>query len=187
MYRKIILAAVIAAILLVYILLTNGFRKIADAINNYPMFAVTTEAPGVDIGAPVMMSGVRIGLVKDIQARGHQIVFVLEIGRRHRIPAGSEARVQPGGITGARKITILPSQTAGFLDARDTLQLTGGRDAEGIDALKGIGEGIAGLGRFINRPSVIEAKLDTVIMLLRHREDLLMQNRSIRSEKAFEH
>jgi phospholipid/cholesterol/gamma-HCH transport system substrate-binding protein len=85
--------------------LTRGsFRQ------GYPLYAVFPWGAGLKQGQPVLLAGVAVGYVDDVELRREGTLLVsLRVHDDHEIPLGTTARVQAFGIFGDMVIALLPA------------------------------------------------------------------------------
>ena len=101
---------------LVLLVLTIGYLKNFPLINPPQRFNVLFhEIAGLTDSAAVYVDGVRVGNVDSIKLEGKRKVLVtLKINTDNiRVPAGSEFRILPNGLVGAKYVeVILPDLTS---------------------------------------------------------------------------
>ncbi len=91
-----------------YLLL--GASLIAPKTDVY--FADFADAGGIGVGTPVLMAGVKIGQVEQIELSNPKMARIsLGINRQYQIPQGSTAQVQGSLIgLGQQPVTIVPPE-----------------------------------------------------------------------------
>lgn len=94
----------------------RGFRK-----DHYELNVIFENVSGLEKGDPVLIAGVKVGQVSDVQLRGGGAIAVLSIQGRIRIPSDSEVYLQYTGVLGERAIQIVPGQRSDFLSHNDTV------------------------------------------------------------------
>jgi phospholipid/cholesterol/gamma-HCH transport system substrate-binding protein len=97
------------------------------ASENYPVVAKFDDIGGLKVGAPVTMSGVRVGQVSSIgyDMSVNRASVTLAIDRHYdHIPDDSDAAIQTSGLLGANYIAISPGGSETFLQAGGQLQFT---------------------------------------------------------------
>lgn len=135
---------VVVAVLAVVVGLYMG--GVWSRLNTYPIYVRMPNAGGVEAGADVMLSGVRIGSVAAVELDpdekywpGYPVVFTLAIRRGAKIPVGYVFGVDQGGLLGTRYIAVEPPKKAAEKRKEQYLQ----RGA----CVKGVGlVGLAGIG-----------------------------------------
>lgn len=85
-----------------------------------------TELSGANVATPVMISGYKVGSVREVQfdyseARGYSALLTLALDPGVRIPHGSRIRVKTNVLSGAELMVQSDSVTSGFYAAGDTL------------------------------------------------------------------
>ena len=92
---------------------------------NVQYYAVYDRIDGVQSASPVMMRGVKIGSVTDIEFSSQQsnrVVLVLTIGHKYHIPSDSEAKIVSSSLLGGKSVELTYGTATTFLAAGDTLQ-----------------------------------------------------------------
>jgi phospholipid/cholesterol/gamma-HCH transport system substrate-binding protein len=95
----------------------RGFSK------TYPAYALFEWGSGLKQGQPVLLAGVQVGYVDDVELRRNGRLFVtLGIERKYQIPQGSTATVQPVGFFGDQSVAIKPTtMTMASIPPGDTI------------------------------------------------------------------
>jgi phospholipid/cholesterol/gamma-HCH transport system substrate-binding protein len=94
---------------------------------SYSVIANFDDIGGLKVGAPVTMSGVRVGQVNAIgyDTSAYRAAVTLNIDRHYdHIPDDSDAAIQTSGLLGANYIGITPGGSDKFLQAGSQLQFT---------------------------------------------------------------
>ncbi len=109
----------------------------------YAMFAKFPWGAGLKQGQPVLLAGVNIGFVSDVQLVPDGTLLVnMTIKSNYKIPINSTATVEANGIFGDQLIAVTPVRaTTEFLPERDTIPT--GVSAPGIPDLLAKGDSIA--------------------------------------------
>ncbi len=109
----------------------------------YDMYTRFDWGAGVKQGQPVLLAGVAIGFVQQVELIPDGTLGVtLQIQKQYRIPTGSTASVQANGIFGDQLIAVTPVRaTKTFLPEKDTIPT--GRGTPGTNELLGKGDSIA--------------------------------------------
>jgi phospholipid/cholesterol/gamma-HCH transport system substrate-binding protein len=96
--------AVIVGIVGTLWLARRGFSK------TYTEYALFEWGAGLKTGQPVLLAGVQVGYVDEVELRRNGRLFVtLGIERQYQIPQGSVATVQPVGFFGDQSVAIKPT------------------------------------------------------------------------------
>jgi len=118
-------------------LVRGGFSE------GYPLFARFPWGAGLKQGQPVVLAGVNVGYVADVQLDPNGTIVVrMAIDDQYGIPKGSTATVVAVGIFGDQSIAINPVRASrGYVPHGDTLPV--GPTAPSINELLGRGDSIA--------------------------------------------
>jgi len=101
--------------------------QLARASQSYAVVADFDDIGGLKVGAPVTISGVRVGQVSSISydPSVYKAKVKLEISRRYdHIPDDSDAAIQTAGLLGANYVALNPGGSDTYLHAGSELQLT---------------------------------------------------------------
>ena len=118
-------------------LVRGGFSE------GYPLFARFPWGAGLKQGQPVVLAGVNVGYVADVQLDPNGTIVVrMAIDDQYGIPQGSTASVVAVGIFGDQSVAITPVRaTRQYIPPGDTLPV--GPTAPSINELLGRGDSIA--------------------------------------------
>lgn len=108
----------------------------------YEMFAKFPWGAGLKVGQPVLLAGVNIGFVSDVDLDPNGTLLVkMSIKKDYRIPINTTATVAANGIFGDQLIALTPVRaTTQFLPEKDTIPT--GISAPGIGDLVAKGDSI---------------------------------------------
>lgn len=96
-------AAIVVGVIGTLWLARRGFSK------SYPMYAVFDWGNNVKTGQPVLLAGVQVGYVDQVQLNPAGVLDVsLSIDRQWKIPEGTTATVQNEGFFGDKSIALHP-------------------------------------------------------------------------------
>jgi len=101
--------------------------QLTRASQSYPVVANFDDIGGLKVGAPVTMSGVRVGQVSAISYDSslYKAQVRLSIDRQFdHIPDDSDAAIQTSGLLGANYIALSPGGSDTFLHGGSELQFT---------------------------------------------------------------
>jgi len=89
----------------------------------YEVYSVYDWGAGLRQGQPVMLSGVSVGYVGDVDIRRDgKLVVQMRIYDKYRVPHGTTSRVAPNGVFGDMMVTLHPSKaTDDYFAAGDTV------------------------------------------------------------------
>jgi phospholipid/cholesterol/gamma-HCH transport system substrate-binding protein len=100
---------------------------IARATDSYGVIAKFDNIGGLKVGAPVKISGVRVGQVAAItyDPSAFKAAVSLSIERRYdKIPDDSDASIQTEGLLGANYVAVNPGGSETYLKAGSEVQFT---------------------------------------------------------------
>jgi phospholipid/cholesterol/gamma-HCH transport system substrate-binding protein len=101
--------------------------QFSRAADSYNIVAKFDNIGGLKVGAPVTMSGVRVGQVTAINydSSAYKAVVRIALDRRYdKIPDDSDAAIQTAGLLGANYIAIGPGGSDTYLKAGSELEFT---------------------------------------------------------------
>jgi phospholipid/cholesterol/gamma-HCH transport system substrate-binding protein len=101
--------------------------QLKRASESYSVIAKFDDIGGLKVGAPVTMSGVRVGQVTAIgyDTSVYRASVTLSIDHHYaQIPDDSDAAIQTSGLLGANYVAISPGGSETFLHAGSQLQFT---------------------------------------------------------------
>jgi phospholipid/cholesterol/gamma-HCH transport system substrate-binding protein len=109
----------------------------------YPLYARFPWGAGLKQGQPVLLAGVQVGFVDQVQLIPDGTITVkLQVHQEYQVPAGTTATVEPSGIFGDQLIALTPVKgSRGYIAAGDTVPT--GEGAPGVAALLDKGDSIA--------------------------------------------
>lgn len=145
--------------LVAILLLVGGImigRGVNLSVNKQVINVALPTSGGLDNGSPVVVNGVKRGMVVDVRNNGDGVIAAIEIDRVDDLHADATARVTILEITGGKKVEIFPGRTGRF----DLSQPMKGVVAPDItDLVIGIGD-VSGDAKSLIR------RLDTVLASL---------------------
>jgi phospholipid/cholesterol/gamma-HCH transport system substrate-binding protein len=92
--------------------------------STYTLYAFYPESGGLETSAPVMLNGVKIGYVDEIELRTGKvppIKLTLNIEKEYRLATGSVAELYSADLMGTRAIRIIPSGGQHYMGDQDTV------------------------------------------------------------------
>jgi phospholipid/cholesterol/gamma-HCH transport system substrate-binding protein len=101
--------------------------QLARAADTYAVIAKFDNIGGLKVGAPVEMSGVRVGTVTSISydLSVYKAVVNMSIDRKFdKIPDDSDAAIQTSGLLGANYVALNPGGSDTFLKTGGEVQFT---------------------------------------------------------------
>lgn len=89
----------------------------------YPLYTTFTWGAGLKQGQPVLLAGVNVGYVGDVDLRGDgALVVTMRVRKEYHVPKGTTATVEPNGFFGDVLVALRPSgPSASAFAAGDTI------------------------------------------------------------------
>lgn len=130
-------AAIIVAIVGSLWLARGGLSK------GYPLYAKFPWNSGLKQGQPVLLAGVNVGYVDEVDLRSDGTVLTtFRVGKQYKVPMGTKATVVANGIFGDMAIALTPiAPNPNSIPAGDTVPV--GPSAPGIAQITGKADSIA--------------------------------------------
>ena len=116
--------------LLVFIVFTililgiNYLKGLNILSNNREFFVVYEEIDGLQIGAPVLINGYKVGIVGDIDLKidtQQHLLVKLNIDKEFDIPLNSVSRIVNQDLMGTKGIRLILGKSSEILSSGDTL------------------------------------------------------------------
>lgn len=100
----------------------NNIKASNDSQNGYKVFARFRSTGGIEDGAPIKLSGIKVGYVvsQKIDPSTYQAVLTFKINSRIRIPEDSQAEILSDGLLGERYIRLTPGQSKKHMKPGET-------------------------------------------------------------------
>lgn len=93
--------------------------------DDYILYALFKKTDGVDIGAPVRLSGVPVGHVfKQELADNYEVRLTLSFNKKLELPLDTSVAIETDGFLGSKHIELIPGADEEMLDSGDTLEYT---------------------------------------------------------------
>jgi phospholipid/cholesterol/gamma-HCH transport system substrate-binding protein len=91
--------------------------------SGYPLYTRFPWGYGIKQGQAVLLTGVNIGFVGDVDLRQDGTLLVtMRINKRYRVPEGTTASIEPNGIFGDVEVALHPVRpTLAFIPPGDTI------------------------------------------------------------------
>ena len=160
--RDEVLVGIVATIAVAVAVTGSLFLARGGLVPGYPVYSMFEWGAGLRAGQPVLLSGVTVGYVADVDIRrdGHLIV-TMRINKRYQIPRTTTARVVPNGVFGDMMVAMMPVVgTVGAEDFAAGDTIPAGPPSTGVgDVLArvdSIGRDLQALTRELNREFVTE-------------------------------
>lgn len=109
--RDEVLVGIVAVVALVVAILGSLFLARGALAPGYPVYSVFAWGAGLRAGQPVLLSGVTVGYVDDVQfRRDGYLVVAMRIDKSYRVPKSTVARVVPNGVFGDMMVALVPGE-----------------------------------------------------------------------------
>lgn len=122
--------------------------------SGYPMYALFPWGAGLKNGQPVLLAGVNIGFVRQVELVPDGTLRVtLAVNDEYKIPEGTTAAVEPNGIFGDQLIALSPKlAVTTFMTEGDTIET---------------GKGTPGTGEVLTKADSIAADVSAIASSVR--------------------
>ncbi len=90
----------------------------------YTLYTFYQESGGLEISSPVLIKGIKVGYIEDIQLRTRElpaIKVILKIEQKYTFGEGSQAELISSDLLGTKAIKIVPSGKQAMMQDRDTI------------------------------------------------------------------
>lgn len=104
-------------------------RDLFNMTNTY--FGTYEQVNGIQKSSPIMLRGVKVGVVGDITydpRKSDMVVLLFNIKSKYKIPENSQAKIYSNGLFGAKAIEIIYGDSDRFLQDGDTLHSIPNKD-----------------------------------------------------------
>lgn len=128
MQRNIVETIMGAVVLLVAALFAVFFARTADVspTGGYELSAKFNKIDGLDVGAPVRLSGIKVGSITgfDLDEKTYQAIVRMNIREDIKLPADTAAIVSSAGLLDGKFMTLQPGGEEEVLEPGDTIAYT---------------------------------------------------------------
>jgi phospholipid/cholesterol/gamma-HCH transport system substrate-binding protein len=92
----------------------------------YNLIAKFNNVEGIEIGSPVMLGGVKIGIVtnKTLDPLTYLVILHLNIKNAFKLPDDSEVSVSSSGLLGDKFVSITPGGSEKFIEDKGEIMFT---------------------------------------------------------------
>jgi len=130
-----VLVGAVLAIALVALTVGTVYLARGGLQTGYPLYLRLPWGSGIKQGQPVLLTGVNVGFVGDVDLRQDgTLIVTLRVEKQYHVPEGTTATVEPNGIFGDADVALRPARpSVSYIAAGDTVPA--GKAAPGIAEL----------------------------------------------------
>lgn len=141
--RDDVLVGIVMAVAIIVAIMGSLWLARGGLSKGYALYAKFPWSSGLKQGQPVLLAGVNVGYVDEVQLRQDGTVLTtFRVGKDYKVPQGTVATVIPNGIFGDMAIALTPKRPNPLsIPPNDTIPV--GPSAPGIAELTSKGDSIA--------------------------------------------
>jgi len=141
--RDDVLVGIVMALAIIVAILGSLWLARGGLSKGYALYAKFPWSSGLKQGQPVLLAGVNVGYVDEVQLRQDGTVLTtFRVGKTYKVPQGTVATVIPNGIFGDMAIALTPKRPNPLsIPENDTIPV--GPSSPGIAELTSKGDSIA--------------------------------------------
>ena len=141
--RDDVLVGIVMAVALIVAIVGSLWLARGGLSKGYPLYAKFPWSSGLKQGQPVLLAGVNVGYVDEVDLRTDGTVLTtFRVGKQYKVPRGTVATVVANGIFGDMAIALTPkAPNPNSIPAGDTVPV--GPSAPGIAQITGKADSIA--------------------------------------------
>jgi phospholipid/cholesterol/gamma-HCH transport system substrate-binding protein len=141
--RDDVLVGIVMALAIIVAILGSLWLARGGLSKGYALYAKFPWSSGLKQGQPVLLAGVNVGYVDEVQLRQDGTVLTtFRVGKSYKVPQGTVATVIPNGIFGDMAIALTPKRPNPLsIPENDTIPV--GPSSPGIAELTSKGDSIA--------------------------------------------
>ena len=141
--RDDVLVGIVMAMAIIIAIIGSLWLARGGLSKGYALYAKFPWSAGLKQGQPVLLGGVNVGYVDEVQLRQDGTVLTtFRVGKSHRVPVGTVATVIPNGIFGDMAIALTPAgPNSQSIPANDTVPV--GESPPGIAQITSKADSIA--------------------------------------------
>ena len=141
--RDDVLVGIVMALAIIVAIVGSLWLARGGLSKGYALYAKFPWSSGLKQGQPVLLAGVNVGYVDEVQLRQDGTVLTtFRVGKSYKVPQGTVATVIPNGIFGDMAIALTPKRPNPLsIPANDTIPV--GPSSPGIAELTSKGDSIA--------------------------------------------
>ncbi|MCH9753726.1 MAG: outer membrane lipid asymmetry maintenance protein MlaD [Alphaproteobacteria bacterium] len=121
-----IIGSVVVLAALSFLAFTYKVADVKKFSDTYPLKAVFEQVEGIIVGSDVMLSGIKIGSVRDLRldTDTYRAVMSIAIKRAVKIPNDSSIRIVSNGLLGKKYVSVDAGASDEMFAGGDTIQFT---------------------------------------------------------------
>lgn len=141
--RDDVLVGIVMAVAIIVAIMGSLWLARGGLSKGYALYAKFPWSSGLKQGQPVLLAGVNVGYVDEVELRQDGTVLTtFRVGKSYKVPQGTIATVIPNGIFGDMAIALTPNRPNPLsIPENDTIPV--GPSAPGIAELTSKGDSIA--------------------------------------------
>ncbi len=141
--RDDVLVGIVMAVAVIVAIVGSLWLARGGLSKGYPLYAKFPWSSGLKQGQPVLLAGVNVGYVDEVDLRTDGTVLTtFRVGKQYKVPRGTVATVVANGIFGDMAIALTPkAPNPASIPAGDTVPV--GPSAPGIAQITGKADSIA--------------------------------------------
>jgi len=141
--RDDVLVGIVMAVAVIVAIVGSLWLARGGLSKGYPLYAKFPWNSGLKQGQPVLLAGVNVGYVDEVELRNDGTVLTtFRVGKDYKVPHGTTATVVPNGIFGDMAIALTPKgPNPQSIPAEDTIPV--GPSAPGIAQITSKADSIA--------------------------------------------
>jgi phospholipid/cholesterol/gamma-HCH transport system substrate-binding protein len=118
-----VLVGVVVTIGFIVLLLGSVWLVRGGLQSGYPLYARFPWGSGIKQGQSVLLSGVDVGFVGDVDLRPDgTLIITMRINKQYHVPQGTTATIEPNGIFGDVDVALRPARpTNSYIAESDTV------------------------------------------------------------------
>jgi phospholipid/cholesterol/gamma-HCH transport system substrate-binding protein len=141
--RDDVLVGIVMAVAMIIVIAGSLWLARGGLSKGYALYAKFPWSAGLKQGQPVLLAGVNVGYVDEVELRQDGTVLTtFRVGKSYKVPQGTVATVVPNGIFGDMAVALTPkAPNTASIPANDTVPV--GPSSPGIAQLTGKADSIA--------------------------------------------
>ncbi|HUQ20480.1 MAG TPA: MlaD family protein [Gemmatimonadaceae bacterium] len=141
--RDDVLVGIVMAVAIVVVIMGSLWLARGGLSKGYPLYAKFPWSAGLKQGQPVLLGGVNVGYVDEVDLRPDGTVLTtFRVGKEYKVPIGTTATVVANGIFGDMAVSLTPkAPNARSIPAGDTVPV--GPSGPGIAQLTSKADSVA--------------------------------------------